>query len=62
MPKFECVLFVGKEDERLIAWAGEIEARDLRQAEYIITKDHFSGNPQSEPVEVDITIVEGEKE
>ena len=62
MPKYEAVVSVGREDEREIVWAGIIEAKDPRDAEYIAARDHFSGNPHSEPVDVTLELVEEEKE
>jgi len=61
MPKYEAVLSIGSEDKRQVVWAGIVEAKDLHDAEYIVARDHFSGNPHSEPIDIDLTLAEEEK-
>ena len=62
MPKFKATIYVNLGDEGpSIAWAGEVEAKDETEAEYIISKEHFNQHPESAPIQVGITAIK-EKE
>ena len=64
MPRYAVVLRVGHQDENepeSIAWAGEIEADNEQDAEYIASRNHFHTDPHSFPINAEISLLEEEK-
>jgi len=65
VPSYAVVLRVRHEDENepaSIAWAGQIEADNEQDAEYIAARNHFHDDPHSFPVDAEISILKEKEE